>query len=528
MSETFNANGNGTAWARKATALLAAATLVTGGLSACDDDDDEGGPAKPAPAASTPAQPVAPISWGACPALAAGAQRDPRQTCGTLKVPLDYKNPGGETIDIAVSKLTTAKSGEKRGALVVNPGGPALPGLDTPSAMAATVPASVLAKYDLIGFDPRGVARSTPQSCGLGNLPNVALFPFPAADGSITKNVEFAKATAQKCSSNAKLKYFTTVNTARDMDKIRQGLGVEKIAYWGQSYGTYLGEAYDSLFPGQVDKMVLEGNVDPAKAWKGEVAGWGKGMTERFPDVAAVAAQQTGKSAEQVTQEYLALVDRLDRKPVQVPGTPATLDGALVRNYTYALLLHNETLPMLPALWKAAADIADNKITDADKEVLKQVFADQPAPGDVPGDNAAAIFLALSCGDVAWPSGTDGVQAAVTADRKQYPLTAGMPANVWACAFWPGQPIDKPVKVTDQGARNIMILQNRRDNATPWDSGVGLKNELGKRAAFVGVDNGGHYVYNAGSSCADQATVAFLAEDKLPGADLNCTDVKKK
>jgi pimeloyl-ACP methyl ester carboxylesterase len=99
-----------------------------------------------------------------------------------------------------------------------------------------------------------------------------------------------------------------------------------------------------------------------------------------------------------------------------------------------------------------------------------------------------------------------------------------MPANIWPCAFWP-QPIEKPVTVTDQGARTTLILQNRRDHATPWDSGLGLRHVLGNRAAFVGVDNGGHYVYHEGSACADNATVSFLDTGRLPDRDIDCTDV---
>ena len=511
---------------RKVVALAVAVTVI--GLTGCEAADDEDQPPAAPSAAAPSVVPATSIAWGSCPAVAQGAPpRDPRQTCGVLKVPLDYHNPGGTTIDVAVSRLTTAAKGEKREPLLVNPGGPALPGLDTPSAVAATLPAQVLDKYDLIGFDPRGVEHSTPQTCGLGDVPNIALFPFPAADGSITKNVEFAKATAQKCASNPNLKYFNTAGTARDMDRIREALGAEKIAYWGQSYGTYLGAAYDMLFPQNNDRMVLEGNVDPAKAWSGEVAGWGKGMAERFPDAAAVAARQSHKSVRQVTDDYLALAARLDREPAKIPGTPLSLDGALLRNLTYALLLHNETVGVLPQLWLAADHLANGKLTEADSAIIKQAFpATQPTPG-VPADNAATIFLSLMCGDVAWPAGIDGVQAAVKADRERWPLTAGMPANVWTCAFWPAQPVDGPIKVTDKGSRNVMVLQNRRDNATPWDSGAGLRAELGQRAVLVGVDNGGHYVYHAGSSCADQATVAFLAGGDLPAADISCTDVRK-
>jgi hypothetical protein len=99
-----------------------------------------------------------------------------------------------------------------------------------------------------------------------------------------------------------------------------------------------------------------------------------------------------------------------------------------------------------------------------------------------------------------------------------------MPANIWACAFWP-KPIEEPVRVTDEGPRNTLILQNRRDNATPWEDGLGLYQVLGKRAAFVGADNGGHYVYHQGSTCVDEATVTFLTTGRLPDKKVDCTDI---
>jgi hypothetical protein len=128
------------------------------------------------------------------------------------------------------------------------------------------------------------------------------------------------------------------------------------------------------------------------------------------------------------------------------------------------------------------------------------------------------------CGDAAWSHDVGSYAANTAADRKAWPLTAGMPANILACAFWQ-PPVEPPVAVTGQGPRDILILQNRRDNATPWDGGVGLRHALGNRAAFVGVDNGGHYVYNEGSACADRATVDFLTSGHLPDKDAYCTDV---
>ncbi|MCL2585822.1 MAG: alpha/beta hydrolase [Streptosporangiales bacterium] len=468
------------------------------------------------------------IAWGTCPALAKDAIRDPREKCGTVTVPLDYQHPDGKTITVEVSKIATAKPGRKRGYLLLNPGGPALEGLDMPSTMAPALPASVLDSYDLIGFDPRGVGHSTPMSCGIDpSLP--AAFPYPAADGSIQANVATARATAAACARiGGELQYFTTANTARDMDRIREALGVPEISYWGRSYGTYLGAVYTSLFPRHTGRMVLEGNVDPGDVWRGETELWNQGMNDRFPDAARVAAAGNatlglGRTAARVTSTFLSLASRLDRKPAVVPGTHDAVSGALLRVVTYELLLSNDTLTPLTRFWKAAADLAAGKSpTAADTDVLRQAFAATAAEPGVPADNQSSMFMALTCGDVAWPRGTATYAAATAADRERYPLSDGMPGNIWPCAFWSKAPVEPPVQVTSKGPRDILLLQNRRDNATPLAGALGLRRALGNRAAMVTADSGGHYVYGVGSTCADQATVAFLAGGTLPAKDESC------
>jgi pimeloyl-ACP methyl ester carboxylesterase len=503
---------------RKPVLVAALVAVALAGVSACDAEEEPTPPSAGAPS----------VAWGQCPQASAGTTRDPRLTCATVKAPLDYRDPDGPTIDLAISRLPTAKPEKRHGVLLVNPGGPGLPGLDLPGDLARTLPAAVLDGYDLIGFDPRGVAHSTPQSCGLADPSVVGLFPYPAADGSTAANVDLARAQAERCAGIAdRLRHFTTANTARDLDGVRKALGEEKVSYWGQSYGTYLGAVYGSLFPDRVDRMVLEGNVDPTAVWAGSVGAWSKGVAERFPDAARVAASQDGVlglggTVDEVTRTYLALADRLDRTPAPIAGTALT--GALLRNVTHSLLLHNETLPVLARFWRTAANLTDGRTTDADGEVLRQVFADTPATPGIPADNQATMFLALDCGDTAWSHDLADYTARTAADRAKWPLTAGMPADVWACAFWPTQPVEAPVTVSDNGPRTTLVLQNKRDNATPWDAGIGLRKALGKRAAFVGVDNGGHYVFNAGSACADAATVDFLTTGHLPDDDITCTD----
>jgi len=528
MNKTRSIGLTGRSRGRWLTTALTAAALAVAGASGCSDaahEEDRPPPAGRATAAA--------ITWGSCPPAAEGVVRNPGLTCATVKVPLNYAEPGGMSIEVAISRLAAADPGKRHGVLLLNPGGPALSGLDMPGTMAPTLPTSVLDGYDLIGFDPRGVGHSTPQSCGLEVASVPGHFPYPAADGSIAANVALARTEAQKCAATAgeNLRHFTTANTARDLERIREALGEKKISYWGQSYGTYLGAVYSSLYPERTDRMVLEGNVDPTEVWSGEVQGWGKSMAERFPDAAAVAAAQNGAlglggTVDDVTRTYLALADRLDRRPAPVPGTQQSMTGAILRTTTYALLLDNKTLPILTQVWKAAANLAEGRLTAADGEVLKKVFAETPPTPGVPADNQATMFLALMCGDAEWSRDIAGYATRSAAHRKGWPLTAGMPANIWPCAFWT-DPIETPVTVTGKGPGDILILQNRRDHATPWDSGQGLRKVLGDRAAFVGVDNGGHYVYNAGSACADRATADFLNTGRLPDTDVFCTDVEQ-
>ncbi|MBO0820135.1 MAG: alpha/beta fold hydrolase, partial [Nocardiopsaceae bacterium] len=461
--------------------------------------------------------------------LAKGSTRDPREKCGTVTVPLNYQRPNGQKITIEVSEIAAAKPGRARGYLLLNPGGPALEGLDMPGTMAPTLPASVLDSYNLVGFDPRGVGHSAPMSCGLSDPSLPDAFPYPAADGSVQRNVAAAQATARACAKiGNQLQYFTTANTARDLDRIRQALGAPKISYWGQSYGTYLGAVYTTLFPKTTDRVVLEGNVSPNGVWQGETRLWNQGMNDRFPDAARIAAAHhaalgLGATTAQVTSTFLALASHLDKTPAAVPGTNASITGALLRMVTYELLLHNTTLTPLTQFWKATADLAAGKPpTATDTAVLKQALADTPAEPGVPADNQVTMFMALTCGDVSWPRNVASYAAATATARAKYPLSDGMPDNIWPCAFWSKAPAEPPVKVTSNGPRDILILQNRRDNATPWPGALGMANALGSRAGFVGVDNGGHYVYGTGSTCADQATVAFLTRGTLPAQPESC------
>jgi pimeloyl-ACP methyl ester carboxylesterase len=462
------------------------------------------------------------LAWGPCPPPPEGAVRDPRQRCATLAVPLDHRRPRGRTIDVEISRIVTSEPGRRRGILLSNPGGPGGSGLDLPSALAAVLPVEVLARYDLIGFDPRGIGHSTPVTCDLpADTPTDLLLPYPTPDGSIDRNVRFARDTARRCiaESGDVLPYITTANTARDMDRIRAALGERRLSFYGLSYGSYLGAVYTSLYPGRSDRIVLDSAVDP-RLWSRFWPTWSEAVALRFPDAAAWVADRDdvyglGGTAADVTAWYLDAAAELDRDPYEVVEG-LVLTGNLFREITRGALYSDAAFPDLADLWVAVANRAPMATPDA---AVAAARAPAVASG-VPPDNSIAALYGIVCGDDAWPRTPRLYARQVRADRRAWPLTAGMPDNIWPCAFWK-RPVERTVRVDEDGPRNVLILQNERDPATSLASALGLRQVLGDRAAMVTLDHGNHMAYGL-SPCVDAITHAFLASGDLPARDRSC------
>lgn len=466
---------------------------------------------------AAPAQASA-TSWGSCPA---GQDIDPRQECATLEVPMDYLVPDGPTVSLAVSRIRTAKPELRRGVLLIIPGGPGSPGLNRPSIQVKKLPQEVLDRYDLVGFDPRGVAQSSPVSCGLEprDLSLTKLKPYPAADGDITGNAAWSRRIAEACAKNGGplIRHISTRNEARDIDRIREALGEEKMSYWGVSYGTYAGAVYATMFPDRTDRVVLDSNDDPdphrvARQW---LANYAVGVEDRFPDFAAWAAARDGEyrlgaSPRAVRRTFLRLATTLDRKPLPWPGAnPAELSGNLLRETMLNALYSDTNFAMLAGLMKAAL-----------------AGGDLPKPSTPPVEalqNTAAHAGATMCNDVEWPDSIKSHQRDVARNRAAYPLTAGMPANLGPCAYWPFKPAEKPVRVSSHGPANVLLIQNLRDPSTPYSGAVKMRQAFGQRARMVSVDSGGHGVYLAnGNACGDQAVTSFLTTGRLPQGDRTC------
>ncbi|MFI1170040.1 alpha/beta hydrolase [Streptomyces melanogenes] len=450
------------------------------------------------------------LQWGPCPQKAESQNADaPPLECATLDVPLDYRDPDGRQIEIAVSRLASKDPAKRRGVLLTNPGGPGVSGLDYPALLArAGLPKDVLDSYDVIGFDPRGVGRSTPVTCDLtpqqqarGNFP-----PYAHTAADVAKEAPYARTIAEQCATSRTawmLPYTTTANTARDMDRIRAALGEPKTSYFGTSYGSYLGAVYTTLFPGRSDRIVLDSILGPGGYDLASFRLLGRGMEDRFPDFAAYAAAHPeyglGSTPKQVTAKFFELAKRLDAKPV------GGINGTAFRGLTLERLYIEALLPQLAKEWQAL---------DRGKPV--------PPPPAIT-ENFLASHFYVTCGDSRWPGKVRDYQRNAAIDRQKYPMLGGTTGNIKPCAYWPDNRVEPPVRIDDRGPSNVLMVQNERDPGTPLVGAMKLRRALGDRATMVTADQGGHGVYPFGrNTCANHTVTAFLTDGQRPAEDLTC------
>ncbi|WP_435604230.1 alpha/beta hydrolase [Streptomyces sp. bgisy130] len=447
------------------------------------------------------------------------------QECARLPVPLDYRDPDGPQIGLAVTRVRSERPAARRGTLLVIPGGPGGSGVQRLAAKGPALRKAMAGAYDLVSFDPRGVGGSTRASCELDPADRhlVTLRSWPGPDGEIDANVARARRVAEACRRHggAVLRSFSTVNEARDIDRLRRALGEEKLSAWAYSYGTYVGAVYAQKFPRHTDRWVLDssGDPDPSRVGRGWLANTAAGTDDRFPDFAAWAADPARESEglrlarrpADVRPLFLALAAKLDREPKEstTPGVPLT--GNRLRQALQSALQSD-------ALFAEAARLIQQAQDPAAAPVLPDVVA-----GPLP-DEDAAVTTATVCNDVRWPASVPAHRRAVAADRARHPLTAGLPANITPCGFWQA-PAEPPTRITADGPSNILMVQNRRDPYNPYFGALKMRRSLGERARLLTLEHGGHGAYlTNGPVCGDRTVTAFLTTGRRPQTDTGCTD----
>ncbi|MFI0153545.1 alpha/beta hydrolase [Streptomyces lydicus] len=473
------------------------------------------------PAAATAATPSSGLHWRSCekPGGPAG------QECAELSVPLDYRAPHGRQLTLAVSRLRSDRPAARRGTLLLIPGGPGGSGLGELQQKGTALRGQMAGAYDIVSFDPRGVGGSTTANCRLraDDRDLVGMRSWPDADGAITENVTRSRRIAEACDRHGGpvLRSMSTANEVRDIDRLRQALGEDRLSAWGVSYGTYVGAVYAQKYPARTDRWVLDssGDPDPERVERGWLANMAMGADDRFPDFAAWAAdpsrakgQRLAEHPEDVRPLFLRLAAELDQKPKEstTPGFPLT--GNRLRQALQMALYDDSSFPQLAQLIQAARQ--------PDGHPALPAALARPLP-----QADAAATIATICNDARWPTAIPPYRRAVALDRARHPLTAGMPVNVAACTFWKDAPADKPTRITADGPSTILMVQNLRDPSTPYAGALKMRQALGDRARLVTVGHGGHGVYlDNGNACSDRTVTTFLTTGRRPQRDVHCAD----
>ncbi|NDZ78435.1 alpha/beta hydrolase, partial [Streptomyces sp. SID10853] len=327
--------------------------------------------------------------------------------------------------------------------------------------------------------------------------------PYPAADGTIDANAAWAKRVAGACARHAgrTLPFFNTVSIARDINRIRIALGLRTLSYTGTSYGTYVGQVYASLFPATSGRVLLDSTVPPGGV-KAAIQNKGRGAEDAFGGFARWAADRDstyhlGGSPPDVRRTVLSTVRELNATPLPLM-TGKSLTGNQLLEAEEALLEQRDDFPGLAELLGAAhAGSVPADVTS------KLQF------GSVFPDNFFSAQDAIVCNDTRWPKEVAGYRRAVARSASRFPLTAGSPANIWPCAFWPVTGSEHPPKPVPRGPHNILMAQNTADPSTPLSEARRTLRAFGDRAAMVTVEATGHGVAMS-KGCAADAVADFL------------------
>ena len=398
---------------------------------------------------------------------------------------------------------------------MVNPGGPGGSGVQYALAARGEFPSAVLARFDIVGFDPRGVGGSEPAlSCMTGPELDTYLSTDEMPDNAaqLATVVQQGKFYASRCEQNSRalLPYVGTQNAARDLDVLRAALGQSRLTYLGKSYGTYLGTWYAQLFPHRVRALVLDGAVDPDTTGLQSDAVQAGGFQTAFGSFAAWCRARSGCPLGQDAAGQLeALIVRANSRPLsQELGTGQVASGALLLNGVAAALYSKSTWP----------DLKDALVNafNGDGTVLVQLanlLLERNADGTYA--NLVDANTAISCVDRPWPRSLASWQAAASAAERAAPLFGA--SIVWGnlpCAYWP-VPAAPPVAIKAAGAAPILVVGTTRDPATPYRWARALAADLSS-GVLLGWNGDGHTAYGEGSSCVDTIVNAYLISLKVP------------
>ena len=453
------------------------------------------------------------LHWSAC-----GANM-----CAWLQVPLDYANPGGRVIKLAVLKSPARDQNAKRGALVINPGGPGAPGT-LYAAGGALQYGDVLAQhFDIVGFDPRGVGSSAPLKCGSTKQldEQLAADPDPDTDAERLRLDRLTRAYGEAClrSDPGMARHMSTREVARDVDILRAALGEPKLDYLGSSYGTFIGATYADLFPQHVGRMVLDGAVDPRlsslQTMIAQARGFEVALRSYVQDCVMQGNCFLGDTVTDGTKRIRAFLDHVEQHPLPTDAGAKLTGGWALLGVLEPLYAKTRWPELTDALKQAMAGKSGSKMLQ-----LGYSYAHRG-----PRQYTDNLINALS--DVNCLDHSDSVSSADV--PKLFPrflkvsptFGRAFAYSLSFCKVWPVHTHEVSVALHAKGAPPIVVLGTTRDPATPLSSARGLAHEL-ESGVLVTRNGDGHTAFRSGNSCIDDAVQGYLVSGQVPKNGLSC------
>ncbi|GAA2425517.1 alpha/beta fold hydrolase [Actinomadura vinacea] len=498
--------------------LAGAAAACTGGRAGSSGAaQGSGGPGGP-PSSITTQRPV----WKPCRDLPLPRTdtATPAFECATVKVPLDYAAPRGRTIRIALLRIKATKPDRRIGSLLFNFGGPGASGVET-LAQAAGEYRTLNTRYDLVGFDPRGVGRSAPVTC----VDDRRMDQLTAMDDSPDDPAEERALTDARASydqgcearSGSILPYVGTRSAARDMDMVRAALGDARLHYFGISYGTWLGGSYANQIPRNVGRAVLDGAVDTkisdvqlglqqAAAFQRALGAFGAACAGHGP-----TACPLGRDSRAVVATVAGLLNGLDARPLPTKDPARPLTQSLGTTGVAAALYSEQLWPILARALTEAVRGRDGTtlLTLADLQLGRQE--------DGRYTNLVAAGNAITCADTTERHTVEEVRRLLPRFRGASPIFG--PDMAWSllgCTGWPVRGDAAAGEVGAPAARPIVVIGNTGDPATPYAWAPALTKAIGGQATLLTLKGQGHGAYDTGDRCVRKAVDRYLLDGTVP------------
>ncbi len=422
---------------------------------------------------------------------------------------MDYSDPTGTQITLELSLVRHTSSAQNyRGVMLSNPGGPGGIGIDDGPELAPDVPHHVGADYDWVSWDPRGVGTSRPAiHCQNTYFTAPRRSYVPTTKSLLHYWLKRAKSYADACERKYPelLANMTTIDSAMDMNSIRQALGVAQVSYYGFSYGTYLGQVFSTLYPTHLKYMVLDSNVDPRRIWYRanleQDRAFNRNINIYFRWVAKHdRVFHLGATGHAVSTRYYATVAALTKHPDGNLGPDEWSDAFLdtgyftfnwidVANAWHAFAFHGKTGPIL------------------------QQYRYADGPGN---DNEFAVYNAVQCTDVQWPTAWSRWKKDNDAYAKKYPFFTW--ANAWfnaPCLYW-GAKAGKPLTINGNATKSVLLIDETDDAATPYPGSLEVR-RLYPHSSLIAEPGGtAHADSLSGNACVDDKIATYLETGQRP------------